>query len=359
MRSITPLFAIILLLVACHGGQRPIDRNTQDQAEDGGGNGSISLPVPSENPPEETEFRQGVNLVCWYPSCYQAEEVDATLDTLQDLGVEWLAIVPTWYQETLTSNMIFEDAEGSPGEADVRFIIERAKARGMQVFLKPHVDVIAGGWRGNITPSDPADWRENYRTFILYFAGLAQDLNVESFSIGTELRNQSIDTVFWGNLVERVRQIYDGALTYSANWDEYDSVDFWGALDFIGIDFYFPLSDDFNATPAEMIGALDRIGNDLSGFAASQLKAIVLTEIGYRSIDGAITRPYDFTWERPIDLGEQADAYAAVLTAFSDADWLAGIFWWRTDPRGLGGPGDNGYHFYGKPAENILRRAWR
>lgn len=313
----------------------------------------------STRPALEDAFRKGVNLACWYEGCYREEELSETLETLQETGVEWLAIVPTWYQATLRSSTIVEDPEGSPSEEDIRHVINQAKDLGFKILLKPHVDIRRGGWRGRIVPFNLGAWQASYREFIFYFARLAEELDVEVLSIGTELKSRSGDRVFWLDLIEDLRDIYAGELTYSANWDEYDAIEFWGPLDFIGIDFYFTLSEDPNSTQAEMEASLRRIGGDLQGTADSQRKKIVLTEIGYRSIDGAVFRPYDSDREGVIDLEEQARAYGAVLNAYADTGWLDGIFWWRADPRGLGGPADDGYIFNDKPAQDVLRRAWR
>jgi hypothetical protein len=41
-------------------------------------------------------------------------------------------------------------------------------------------------------------------------------------------------------------------LTYAANWDKYDQVSFWDELDFIGIQAYFPLTDQTNPSAEEI-----------------------------------------------------------------------------------------------------------
>lgn len=53
----------------------------------------------------------------------------------------------------------------------------------------------------------------------------------------------------WVNLIEKVREIYTGKLTYAANYDNYQEVDFWQHLDFIGINAYFPLRKPTDKLP--------------------------------------------------------------------------------------------------------------
>ena len=47
----------------------------------------------------------------------------------------------------------------------------------------------------------------------------------------------------WRKLIARVRQHYRGPLTYAANFDQYNTVGFWDALDVVGVNAYFPLRD--------------------------------------------------------------------------------------------------------------------
>lgn len=354
------VFLVACHLVACHSGFQPLS-DSRDRLDGGSGQGGGSeselTPSPDSSP---GTFRKGVTLVCWSPGCFvEEEETSSSLDYLQSLGVEWLAIVPTWYQSSASSSDILSDDDRSPTDDDIRFVIGQARARGFKILLKPHIDVLTRAWRGNIQPTDLPAWRQNYREFILHYARLAQELNVEIFSIGTELRRRSGDLPFWIGLIEEIRPLFSGELTYSANWDEYELVSFWNLLDFIGIDFYFPLTNSSEATQAQMESGLGPIGERIRAFSQTRQRPILFTEIGYRSIDGANTRPHDFNRRGTIDLQEQADCYSAVLTLFENTDWLKGIFWWRADPRLIGGPSDDDYMFYNKPAADVLRGFWR
>jgi hypothetical protein len=49
----------------------------------------------------------------------------------------------------------------------------------------------------------------------------------------------------WLWLIDKVRAVYDGKLTYAANFDQYQEVGFWRHLDLIGINAYFPLRKTF------------------------------------------------------------------------------------------------------------------
>ena len=49
--------------------------------------------------------------------------------------------------------------------------------------------------------------------------------------------NGSISTI--GLRIRKVRQVYRGRITYSANWDHLDPVTFGGELDFLGMNAYY------------------------------------------------------------------------------------------------------------------------
>ena len=60
--------------------------------------------------------------------------------------------------------------------------------------------------------------------------------------IGTELTAMTLDPEPWLRLIDAVEGIYDGPLTFAANWvDGADTISFWDRLDSIGIDAYMPL----------------------------------------------------------------------------------------------------------------------
>ena len=85
---------------------------------------------------------------------------------------------------------------------------------------------------------------------------------------------------------------------------------------------------------------------------------MILTEIGYRSVDGAGRHPYQFASDVPIDLFEQADLYWAAIEAIGGKDWIDGMYWWNWLASGRGGPADDDYTPSGKPAEKELTDAW-
>ncbi len=147
--------------------------------------------------------------------------------------------------------------------------------------------------------------------------------------------------------------MYRGKLLYSANWDHYESVSFWERVDFVGVNAYWELTKDDDASEASLVKAWAPIKTKLVAYAAKQKKPLVITEVGYTSQDGAATHPWDYASTAKVDLEEQRRAYQAFVDAWGDEQTLAGVYWWLW--YGDGGKDDKGYTPRGKPAEKVLR----
>ncbi len=134
------------------------------------------------------------------------------------------------------------------GESDEGVIacIQLAHQKKLSVMIKPHLWIAHGAYTGAFTLNTEEDWRlweNSYTEYILHFASLADSLKAELFCLGTEL-GASIKArpQYWSTLIDTLRKVYHGKLTYAANWDDYSRVPFWKELDYIGVDAYFPLA---------------------------------------------------------------------------------------------------------------------
>jgi hypothetical protein len=83
----------------------------------------------------------------------------------------------------------------------------------------------------------------------------------------------------------------------------------------------------------------------------------MFTEIGYRSIGGAHTRPWDYQFQSYFDDTEQANDYEALFSYWNDYPWMMGIhIWdWQSDPN-AGWPGNTDYTPQHKKAEEVIKR---
>ena len=192
-----------------------------------------------------------------------------------------------------------------------------------------------------------------------HYADLARQGGATMLVIGTELKTMSGSayTSRWKQIVASVRRRFSGRLTYAANWNEYQQVRFWGDLDYIGIDAYFPLSGSGSPTAASLLAAWTSRGyvGALAGASRAFGKQVLFTEIGYRSIAGSTAQPNLWNSGGIYDMNEEANAYEAAFQAFSGRSWFAGMYWWSW-PATLPANGWNGdYTPADKPAESVMR----
>ncbi len=302
---------------------------------------------------------QGMSCATWTSGACQEGESDQALQELVALGVSDIAVVPTWYQASLNSTEIYARPDSTITDEDVRHIVQYAHGLGLRVLLKPHLDPEQGGWRGLIECYNENDWQawlQSYRNMVNHYAVIAEELGVELFCVGTELKKTSHRATDWRAIIDEVTEHFTGNITYGANWDELFNITWWDALDYIGVDAYYPLTNGYSPTVEELKAGWSGPFVALRDFSAQFGLPILFTEIGYCSYDGTNTQPY--TWEMEnavVDLQEQADCYRAAYEVFWNEPWFAGLYWWNWDPNmSHGGPYDLHYSPRNKPAAAII-----
>jgi hypothetical protein len=299
------------------------------------------------------------------PVGYGSEPCREALLEIAALGATWISLTPFGRMDDLDSVEILHDFE-IPFSRNVELMRRTAAdahALGLKIALIPHVYVMSGKWRGEIDLGGDArfgDWFAQYSDFVLAYAALAEELGAELFSIGVEFKSSSnFYDEQWRAIIERVRLVYSGLLTYSANWDEVEQVTFWDDLDLIGINAFWPLASRPGADWREMSDKAMQIGEELEDFALGWSRPIVFTEFGVKSARDAALAP----WEWPehcenlvYDETYQADAYLAMLGALTSKPWFKGMFIWKyfSDPYDNTQEERTGFSPRSKIAEEVL-----
>lgn len=280
--------------------------------------------------------------------------------SMRDVGATHVALVPegTVDLDTLEIRHDFRGQwYGETRDATVEGI-RLARAAGLQVMIKPHL-AVPRMWRGELDVEDEAKWQHfaaNYRGFILSYALLAEEAAVEVLCLGTELKRLALGRPeLWRNLARDVRRVYHGKLTYAANWDSFDHIQFWDALDLIGVDAYFPVSDARTPKPDEVAAGWQTWAERLAAVHERFDRPVIFTEWGYELEDYAGKEPWVIGGGRSSDTAEtaQANAYEGTFRGLWSEPWMEGIFVWRWSPR-AGEPGR--YSPRGLQAEEVLRR---
>lgn len=312
----------------------------------------------------QTSKQKGMSYASWWHGQYSHPDADLALIKLAETGVNWISLIVTWYQDDVTSATIYADSLKTPTNDDLVHAIAYAHSLGFKVMLKPHLDLSNDPnpmhWRGMIgwdfTEAKWDEWFASYQAFIEHYAQLAEENGVEQFCVGTELSVSQEQAARWRAVVADVKSLYGGPLAYAANWDAAD-LTWWDAVEYIGIDAYYSLTGKCDPTVEELMAGWAPHVEALAALADQWDKSILFTEIGYRSVDCANRRPWEWGTGGIVDLEEQADAYEAAFASVFNQDWFAGIFWWVWDTDAFqGGPCYDGYTPHDKPAEDVLRR---
>ena len=309
---------------------------------------------------------KGVNLVA--PPQKPNED---GLKPIREVGGNWVAIVPYGFCRKGEAHFHYvgnrrEQGRGGQwwGEtpAGVAETIQMARRQGLKVMLKPHVWMM-GGSHLDLEFTNEQDWQTfetDYSNYILDFARLADSLQVDLYCITTELdRFATARPAFWQKLITKVHQIYKGPLTYAANWDRYASIPFWDQLDYIGVDAYFPTSNDREPSVRAMARGWKGHMRELASLSRKMQKPILFTEFGYRACDHAAERPWESETPCTTNLTAQANAYSALLETVWPQPWFAGGFAWKWFMHDAHrGRERDQFSPQGRQAEAVLRAKW-
>ncbi|MCC5909619.1 MAG: hypothetical protein JJT76_04180 [Clostridiaceae bacterium] len=305
------------------------------------------------------EFQAGINLLVY--GHLNISNAQKLFKHLQKLGINSIAIAYPFFQSDWQADQVMINPAITPTMEEIKGLILSAHAEDLSVMLRPILDeksiMSSGHWRGTIEPKNPEMWFGSYRSLLLPYAELAQEMNVEIFNIGTELNslqhNRYSDE--WLRLIKEIREVYQGELIYSFNWDcfrEIPSIEFVSMLDYVGIDAYFPLNAPDGASVEDLEEAWKKWTKETNEILMNE--SIIITEVGMIPISGAYRKPY--LWSIPggkLDWQAQANYYEATYSAWRSM--TKGIYWWsvtvdESDPNVID------YSPLGTPTEEVLKQ---
>ena len=347
---------IVWLLIGCFYYYSPVllegyrfPEKTKVQAE-----------ISSKKNPNELTIN-GLNFV-GPPKAFPSDPMSDVLS----IHANWIAVIPYAYTR--------------PGEAAVHYnvsnfqwwgerpagIIETirlAHEAGLKVLLKPQL-YVPGSWPGALdfsTEKEWVKWEGDYKKYLMTFVHIADSMDVEMLAIGTEFKH-SVKTRlwYWEGLICDVKSVYNGLITYAANWDSFDQLGIWKDVDVVGIDAYFPLLDTATPDVDDLNKAWEKVLQKIRAFQHTVDKPIVFTEYGYLSVDGCAYNTWELeerVMETPINEEAQANAIQSVFETFSKEDyWIGGFLWkWFPHMKGHEGYVSRDYTPQGKKAENVIR----
>jgi hypothetical protein len=243
-------------------------------------------------------------------------------------------------------------------------------------------------------------WFDNYTNFAVYFAQISQQYHLPYFIIGNQLSNVTSDNdrtsakndpkgidrgvpgesfpdckgrrdCEWRHVIHAIHAPtfatynghkshdgggYSGKLIYAASAvgakegatdTEFEQITWWDAVDFIGVDAFFPLTQNADVSIDRLSDAWHGKGVDLKNpqkqkdivsrlgkVSSTYDRSILFTAAGYESTLGANGNPSHTTGSSQAtpDNSEQLNDVQALYGVFSQEDWWAGVFWYADYP---------------------------
>ncbi len=316
---------------------------------------------------------KGINVVGPFNSALN----ESSIQSIKQLNANWIALTPeaSISRSDLSIHPTSNNQQWTHSPVGYINLIRAAKAKGVKIMLKPHLvleqkvqstDLVKkeSSWRGDIQMHKEQYWtslEKAYSQYILEYAKLADSLDVELFIIGTELKSfVKARPQFWNKLIIAVKNIYDGPISYSANWDNYQNIPFWRQLNLICVNGYFPISTSDETNIKESKSKWKQIEKYLTNISLKYGKKILISEFGYRNINGAGTQPWLHVsqTENAIPNNKvQANLFEAFFQSIWQSEVVIGGFVWNWQQA----PSSNyntDFTIQDKPAEEIISQQY-
>lgn len=282
----------------------------------------------------------------------------AALVELRTLGVQSVAIHP--YARIGTDGSIqYRD----PFATDYLLrAVQITNEEKLSLFWKPHLAYWGNfSWRGAIHfGDDEVRWTRffrHYTAWMLAHARFAQTAGVPLLAVGVELDATVHREGEWRAVIAAVRKVYRGNITFASNWDSYERVPFWDALDYIGVQAYFPLSTARPPPTAEIERRWDAHLSQLGKASRRWRRPVLFTEIGYNRSEDAAAKPWDPKLDNnPRTRALRRKLMEVALAKAKRATFIKGMYWWKWIPGQA--PWDRDFAMKDDEAKQVLKAHW-
>lgn len=313
----------------------------------------------------QTEWQRGITIVPRWDTDFSSDTFRQSVLQARAANANQITLQIIHWQAHLEDSEILAGGN-TPTDQSLIEAVQFIHSQGMQASFKLQVLVANLRWSAEINPTDRDAWFANYKRILLHYSELAQRIGVEQMVMGSELTTVTSHTINpdntrrWRDLIAGVRGVFNGKLTYSANWgpgsfsNEKGQIMFWDELDYLGVSGYYEMRGD--SSVKNMLKHWKKWEEkDLRPFQKRWNKPVLFTEVGYKSVRNAHHEPWNWQNWGSYDPQLQANAYEALLKFWSERPYSAGVLlWdWNSDPE-AGGEGDLDYTPKNKQAYGVL-----
>ncbi|WP_139892406.1 1,4-beta-xylanase [Bacillus sp. D386] len=274
-------------------------------------------------------------------------------------GIDHVVLTVVAEQDRPQSTVInWREHPNVVSDEEIIEMVHFAQSLGLKVILKPMVNVSDGTWRAQINffdtdvPCEPkwSEWFASYNEFILHYAKLAEETKCSMFVVGCEMVNADRREKEWRDLINEVRKLYSGLVTYNCDKYQEDILKWWDAVDVISSSGYYPID--------KWEQELDRI----ESVVKKHTKPFFFCEAGCPSWEGGDLLPNDWTLRGKADVNVQKEWYEKMFSTTVKRDWVKGFaLWdWKAHLYPIEkADSDQDYAVYGKPAEKVIYRYYK
>ncbi len=354
------LVSLALLLLACVVGPEDASARMAPEAR-----ADAVTDDPDADQPVVTDHAivRGMTISCpGVGELWGSDDMVASMRTLRDLGVNWIAIHP--YAGINADGTVSTGRRGRDMYDDPTWLvrpIREAHALGLKIMIKPHIAYWGSpfSWRGEIEFETDEQWDRFFTTYTAWITRVAElTRDADAFVVGTELDRTVRFDDRWRAIIRQIRATTPAPLTYAANWDSYERVRFWDDLDVIGVQGYFPLVNHTNVPAVEELEAgWADLARRLDAYADRYHRKVLFAELGYDRSVTAASRPWEGRngGENAAEIQRRCMTIALAALERHD-DTFVGAFLWKWFP----GERQRGDFIMSTPAmQRIIGDAWR
>ena len=303
------------------------------------------------------EYIKGMNFAPFHKrGTLEKEETKESFHyMLEHTGANFIILSPSGLQNTAQSEEICYTSSATFSDEELRNMIRYAKSCHVKVALKPTVNCKNGVWRAYVSffekdvVCEPkwANWFQSYTDFQLHYAKIAQEEQCDMLLLGCEMVMTEHREKEWRTLIQDVREVYDGLISYNTDKYQEDNIKWWDAVDVISSSGYYPI-DDWERQ-------LDRIEGVVKKFQ----KPFFFAEAGCMSRKGSKMVPNNWELEGELRLEEQVEWYEAMFRACQTREWIRGFCMWDWAPTmhtKKEAQKNSGYEICRKPVQEVIQQ---
>src|SRR5215469_6454046 len=189
-------------------------------------------PVPTVRHPWHPGMRQLGIQVYWTANRHDSSDAVVRakarriIDYAIRLNANSVAVTFPFFTYGVTSDTVYAKPKVTPSASHIAIFLAAAAKAHMRVTLRPvlNEDVLVArnpqAWRGSIEPRNRTVWFRSYHRLLLPYIAAAQAGHAATFVLGTELLSLE-GAPQWPRLVNSLRSVYAGQITYDENYNEF------------------------------------------------------------------------------------------------------------------------------------------